>query len=133
MESNNWRDGFVRRLYGALVRGDQTAILEAVTDDVEWVNPADAMEPGTHHGREGFALALRRLTESFVYTDLRVHEIHHVDDRVLVELDAHVTGRGSGAPAVLRVAHLLTMDEERVRRFEWFFDVAAARRAAGLD
>jgi ketosteroid isomerase-like protein len=53
-------------------------------------------------------------------------------DRVLAVLTMHGRGRGSGAPAEMRVGQLWTFRRGRAVRMALFWDVDEARRAAGL-
>ena len=80
---------------------------------------------------------LRRFRDTGPWAGSPVHfepeQFFDVDnDRVLVFVRVSVTGRGSGAPVDIRVAHELTVRQGRVVRFKVHTDRAEALEAAGL-
>ena len=65
----------VRRIYeGGLSDGDPARFLDAfAVSEIEYVNPPEAVEPGTRRGRIEVAQALRNTSEPF---DSSRHELH---------------------------------------------------------
>jgi ketosteroid isomerase-like protein len=51
----------VRRFYDAWARGDFPGPLELMDPDIEYVNPAEAVEPGIRRGVPAFAQAVEKL------------------------------------------------------------------------
>lgn len=49
--------------------GDPTAALEFIDAAFEFVNPADAVVPGTRHGHEGFLLAMQSAVDAPMTTE----------------------------------------------------------------
>jgi ketosteroid isomerase-like protein len=81
---------------------------------------------------------MRRFRESGPWGGSPIHFIPErfidVDDeRVLVLLRVSATGSGSGAPVDLAVAHVITLREGRLVRFEVYRDRDEAFAAAGLS
>ncbi len=98
-----------------------------VDEHLEYVNPPDAIETGTLHGRS----ALGKVLE--VYPDFRF-DVERVadagDDVVVVGL---VTGTSpSGVPAEDRQVYVWTVKSGRAVRFRWFRDSAQAFQEVGL-
>ena len=65
MSSNNVE--LVRRIYSTGAwdsDGDPTLALELIDPEFEFVNPADAVVPGTRHGHEGFLLAMQSAVDA---------------------------------------------------------------------
>jgi ketosteroid isomerase-like protein len=124
----------VRRLLEGFNRGANLAELEELDDDIEYVNPSDAMEPGTRHGRAEFQRVLSMLFDSF--DDLHI-EVERVLDagpgRVLVLAQFQVRGRGSGVRMDQPQSYLCTLRDGRAVRVEWFWGHEAGLAAAGLD
>ena len=97
-------------------------------EDLEYVNPPDAIETGTLRGRG----ALGKVLE--VYPDFRF-DVERVvdagDDVVVVGL---VSGTSpSGIPAEDRQVYVWTVKDGRAVRFRWFRDPAQAFQDVGLE
>jgi ketosteroid isomerase-like protein len=117
--------------FSAMERGDLDTIAALADQDVVFVNPAYALEPGTRHGPEGLRAGLGAMLD--VFEDLRFtyERVLELGDRVLVA--GTFTGRGKGSGMVFdpaAFAVLLTMRGDRLVRFEWFSDAAEAEQAA---
>jgi ketosteroid isomerase-like protein len=59
----------VREIYRR-AEGDGRFPDELLDDDVEWVNPPDAVETGTRRGRDAFHAALQSTGEAFDRTEI---------------------------------------------------------------
>jgi ketosteroid isomerase-like protein len=116
----------IRALYESLAADG--SIDEFVTDDFEYVNPPDAVEPGTRDGRASFRAVLD------IYPDFRVEPetFYDLGDDVLVIGTAHGTG-ASGLEIHSRMGFLWTLKDGRAVRFEWFTNPDTAREATGVN
>jgi len=123
----------IRVAYADFSRGDWTNLLESLDPEVEWHNPADALEPGVRHGRDSFKVALERVLDSFEISSIELERITEVGDRVVVLLHVQGEGRGSGVPLDQRFGHVLTMRKGKAIRFAWFTSQAQALEAVGLS
>ena len=94
----------MRAVYQAFLARDFDAIADQLDPDVEYVNPDDAVEPGTRSGVEEFVLALRRL----------VRFITH--------------GKESAIRLELEFGHLLAWRDGKICRLEWFRTGDEAKR-----
>ena len=108
------------------------AELEQFMDpEIEWVNPADAIEGGIRKGIAG----MRIVFENFVSgagagATVELDELEQRGDRVFIQVRAHVKGAASGAEVVgPPVGMIYTFRDGRVLRIEWHYDVAKARAA----
>jgi ketosteroid isomerase-like protein len=118
----------VREIYSAWLEGRSARDL--IAEDVEYVNPPDAVEGGTRRGRAAF----RGIRDA--YDDVRIEPLEYIEtpgDDVLVI--ARVTGRGQGSGVEIdwRQGYIWTVSDGRAVRFRWFSDPEHARSAAGLQ
>ena len=123
----------VRRLYEAWQRDGLGVVPELMDPDIEWVNPPNAIEPGTRRGYDGFAAA----AESFagVYRESRVTDasFHDAGDRIAVSATMSSHGGGSEFPIVTQRGYVFELRDGRVTRFSWFTDPLQAIEAVGLS
>jgi ketosteroid isomerase-like protein len=112
----------VDKLFAAVAGGDIEGALRYVRPDAEWVNPDNAMEPGTRRGLDGVRTALTALRDSF--DDLRFDISRtDLDDRVLVTGTFSGVGRVSGAAfGPQTFGALLTLTDGEVQRYQWYLD-----------
>ena len=120
----------VRRVYVALNEGGSVPELMSrleplLTPDAEWVNPDHAIERGTRVGAEGWSTALEN-TQGGLGADvtLRLDELIVVGpDRIFVQGHLGSKGTSSGVEIGQAVGTDWTIEDGRVRRMEWSFDV----------
>jgi uncharacterized protein len=120
----------VRRIY-AVFDGDLEALLALLDPEVEYVNPEDAIEPGTRRGHEGIRAVFKHLDEVFAEYRHEPHDFVEVGDQVVVPLTFSARGRQSGAELRHEEAHLWSVRDGLGLRVEWFRDLSAALEAAG--
>jgi uncharacterized protein len=115
----------VRAIYDAWRAGRSAR--EYVTEDIEYVNPHDAVETGTRHGYESLVSVFD------VYPDFRVDPERFIEagDEVVVIGTAHGTG-ASGLGIHMRQGYVWTIEDGRAVRFRWFTNPAEALEAAGV-
>ena len=125
----------VRRIYEErLIDRDPERLLEQLfTPDVEYVNPPEAVEPGTRRGPVAVARAFRSSAEFYdlPWNDLR--ELFDCGDTVVAAVSFRTRGRGSHSEVVQQEAHSWTLRDGRVARYEWGRDLEAALEAARLQ
>ena len=122
------QDGF-----NALGCGDFESFLAMLDRDVEWVNPAYAIEPGTRRGIGEFRDALDRLRASLGDVRPEVLEMIDAGDGVVVVGRWRGEGAGSGVPIEATFSSVVTVQDSQVVRYEWFRDRAEALEAVGLS
>jgi uncharacterized protein len=121
----------VRRIYAAWAVGDIPGPLELFDDDVEYVNPPGAIEPGTRSGIAEFTRATEKLLEAWEFWQGEAEDTKAEGDRVAVLVRYRARGRGSGAEVEGRESALFTFRDGKVARYEWFHGEADAFEALG--
>jgi ketosteroid isomerase-like protein len=116
----------VRAIYDAWLAG--TSARELIAQDLEYVNPPDAVESGTRRGRKSLAIIRE------VYPDFRVEPERYIDagEDVVVIGTARGTG-ASGLEVQWRQGYIWTVEDGQAIRMRWFNDPDEALAAAGLS
>jgi len=116
----------VRAIYEAWAEGRSAASL--IDKELEYVNPPDAVEPGTRRGRHYLA----KIRE--VYPELRLEPERYIDagDDVVVIAKVRGRGRGSGLETRWSQGYVWTIERGQAIRFRWFNDPGDALKAAGV-
>ena len=104
-----------------------------LTDDVEWVNPPDAVEPGSRGGADGFNDAIASIYEGWDESRFEPERVIESGDDV-VALGA-LRARGRKVDFEIRQEHsqVWTFRDGRVARMRWFNSHREALEAAGLS
>jgi uncharacterized protein len=100
--------------------------------EIEWVNPPEAVEPGTRRGIDAFAAAAESVSETFDGVGVEIDELLDAGNRVVVVATLHGRGRGSGADVERRQGYIWTIRDGKAIRFEWFTSADDALTAAGV-
>lgn len=129
MQGEGSRAAIVRRLYEAFDAARFEA--EPFDPDVEYVNPPDAIEPGTRRGVDKMREALESVREGFGQAKLEVERMEEAGERVAVRLSMGVRGPASGIEGAVPQSHLWTFRDGKIVRFEWSFDSDWAFQAVG--
>ena len=116
----------IRSIYA--LWAEEKSARHLIAEDLEYVNPPNAVDPGTHHERRKLA-AVRD-----VYPDFKVEpeEYFDVGEDVVVIGTARGTA-ASGITTQWRQGYIWTIREGKAIRFRWFNDPKEALEAAGLD
>jgi ketosteroid isomerase-like protein len=99
-----------------------------IAEDLEYVNPPNAVEPGTRRDRRALA------SVRDVYPDFHFEPERYVDagdDVVVIGIARGTTA--SGVEAQWRQGYIWTIQAGKAIRFRWFNDPAEALEAAGLS
>ena len=123
----------VQRIYDhGLLDGDPARLLDLMGPDVEYVNPKEAVDPGTRRGRDEVAKALTALGE-FDWTSNDLHELFDAGDSVVAQVTFRARSQRSEHQLAQDEAHTWTVRDGRIVRFEWGRDLTAALEAVGRD
>ena len=117
----------IRRIYDAW--GREESARDFIADDVEYVNPSYAVEPGTRRGRRSFAVVRD------TYADFAPRVERLIDagsDEVVVLARYAASGVGSGVPVEGEHGYVWTVRDGLAVRFQWFHSHREALEAAGL-
>jgi ketosteroid isomerase-like protein len=106
---------------------------EALAENAEWVNPDDAVEPGSRRGADSFRQAVASVYEGW---EESVFEIERVTDRgenVIALGRLRTRGRATGIESTIPHGEIWTFDAGKVVRMCWFNTHAETLAAAGVD
>ncbi len=121
-------------VYKAINRADIDGILRLQAEDVEWHGPPAFPDlAGPHHGHEGVRTYARCVSDAWEEFSIRAEKFVELGDRVLVLTRERGRGRASGIEVQSRpTAHLWTLQDGRVSRFQVFWDREEGLREAGV-
>lgn len=122
----------VRRIYQAWGKGMAEDWRELLDPDIEWVNPPDAVEPGTRRGLEDFTAALAMVSDTFDGPRLEIEEFLDMGEQVVVIGLLRGRGQSSGITVERRQGYVWTIQDGRAVRFAWFNDAGEALESAGV-
>jgi ketosteroid isomerase-like protein len=112
---------------------DPAAAFRFLDPSIEFVNPKDAVVPGTRHGHEGFAIAMQSADDAFESFSHEPLAYQDAGEHVLVDIMFHARG-GTSQIALSRPEwHVWTLRDGKAIRVEWFKDREEALRYAGLE
>jgi ketosteroid isomerase-like protein len=105
---------------------------EHLADDAEWVNPHDAIEPGTRHGAAGFNEAIRSVFSAWDEVRLEVERLIENGDDVVALGTLHGRVHGPGMEIDSPHGQIWTFRDGRVIRMQWFNTHDETLDAAGM-
>ena len=118
----------VRRIQERLDRRDWDTDL--IAEDIEYVNPPYAIEPGTRYGRDSFKV-VRDTWEDFRF---EIERFVDAGGDVLVTLGRYTaSGPSSGIQLTGEHGYVWTIRDGQAVRFEWFQSHRQALEAAGVE
>ena len=123
----------VRALYDAWARDEFPGPPELLDPDIEYVNPAGAIEPGTRRGIDAFQHAIEKVLEVWTSWEMEPERFEAVGNCVAVVVRYRAVGRSSSLEVEGRESALWTLRDGRVIRYAWFHgpdDAIAAADAA---
>jgi uncharacterized protein len=121
----------VQQAYESFGRGDIQAVLNSLSDQVEWRTPKTEGVPfgGEYRGREGVGRFFSELNQHEEITRFEPRDFIAQGDRVVAlgfyASNVKATGRKSESEWV----HLFTIRDGKVVKFQEFFDTAGAMLA----
>ena len=105
---------------------------ELLAEDAEWVNPAEAVEPGTRRGAEAFNRAVANVFAAWDDVHFETERVIDNGDDVVAlgRLRGHIHGPGMEVESPH--GEIWTFRDGRVTRMEWFNTHRETREAAAL-
>ena len=124
----------VRAAYAAFNRRDFKAVSEFLHPELEWHPYLGAVEGSIYRGRDAVVKMWSDLDDSFGGS-LRVEPVEVIDrgEQIIVVIDAHGTGSGSGAEVRQSWAQVATLRDGLIWHVEPYPDRLSALEAAGLS
>jgi ketosteroid isomerase-like protein len=118
----------VRRIHDAWARNEP--VWEFLADDMEYVNPSYAVEPGTRVGRKAFG----SVRETYPDFQLHVESLVDAGDEDVVVLGRYTaSGGASGISLEGEHGYVWTIRDGVAVRFRWFQSHREALEAAGVE
>ncbi len=101
-------------------------------EDVEWINPPYAVEPGTRRGIEGFNEAIESVFDAWDEWRFEPQRLLELDGDVLAL--GQVSGRSQGAGVEITRPHaqIWSFRDGKATRCRWFHGHEEALEAAGV-
>ncbi len=117
----------VQRCYEALGRGDIPAVLDLMTDDVEWTLQGPSAIPfaGTRRGREAVAEFYSSLGENVEFQQFEPREFVARGDTVVVLGYERSLIKPTGRTIEHEWAHVYTLRDGKIAKGRFFEDTAA--------
>ena len=123
----------IQDLYAAFQRGDLSAILACVTDDVDWNNQGVASREcpwnGDFSGKTGLPGFFQALDQCLAFRVFEPRAFVEQGDRVLVELHIESDLKKNGRPLENDAVHAWTFAGDKVSRYRHYNDTAAELEA----
>lgn len=121
----------VQAAYRAFATRDIESLLALLAPDVEWGEPDNPSIPssGTRHGVDGVRDWLRIGNDTEEILAFEPERFIAQDDAVAVIGRTTVRARPTGRTYGTDFVHLIVVQNGRIRRFQEFFDTAAAAEA----
>jgi ketosteroid isomerase-like protein len=104
-----------------------------LADDVEWVNPPDAVERGTRKGIEGFNEGIASVFDAWDEVRFVPERIIDRADDVIALGEVHGRGRAAGIETARPHGEIWTFRDGKAIRMRWFHSHAETLEAAGLS
>ena len=123
----------VRQAYEAFGRGDIAAVLDLLTDDVDWTLQGPSAIPwaGTRRGREAVAEFFSLIGENLEFERFEPREFVAQGDTVVVLGDERSVVRPTGRAFENEWAHVYTLRDGKIAKGRFFEDTAAQVVAFG--
>jgi ketosteroid isomerase-like protein len=118
----------VRQIYDAWDRN--ASARDFIAEDVEYVNPSYAVEPGTRVGRRSFVVVRE------TYEDFKIRVEGFIDaggDDIVVLARYTASGTASGVRLEGEHGYVWTLRDGQAVRFRWFSSHAEALESAGIS
>jgi uncharacterized protein len=131
--SEQANEAVVRGIYDSFLRGDLPAVLEALTEDVEWswYGPGELPFAGTWTGREAVAKWFGVIADTVEFRHFNPTDFEFVaqGETVVVLGYEQDTARRTGRQFDQQWVQFLTIRDGKVARFRQFPDTAAVDAA----
>ena len=106
---------------------------ELLTEQAEWVNPDDAVEPGRRRGADSFLEAIASVFEGWEESVFDIERVIEHGGDVIALGQLRTRGRATGIESTVPHGEIWTFDDGKVARMCWFNTHEETLLAAGLD
>jgi ketosteroid isomerase-like protein len=131
---------FVRGLIEGAPQMDKQALLAALPEliaqacdpEIEWIEDPQRADGRVYRGHEGVRESWERWFEQWDEYGYEAERFVDYGDTVLVVTREYARGATSGATVSARNYHVITLRDQKILRYQEFYNEAAALEAAGL-
>ena len=131
---------FVRGLWEGAPQMDSQALLAALPEliaqtcdpEIEWIEDPQRADGRVYRGHEGVLESWKRWLEHWDEYGYEVERFVDCGDIVFVVSREHARGATSGATVSAVNYQVITLRDQKILRYQEFYDEAAALEAAGL-
>src|SRR5206468_4878146 len=126
----------VQSAYEAFGRGDMAAFAEVMADDIEWVDPGDPDDDpnaGTFKGKEAVLGWFGGVASTLDYTTFEPREFIAQNDKVVSLVYSEATVRDTGRAFVNPEAHVWTIRDGKLARFQSYHDTRSEEHTSELQ
>jgi ketosteroid isomerase-like protein len=106
---------------------------DLLAEDVEWVNPDDAVEPGVRRGADSFNEAIKSVFDAWVEVRFETERVIDNGDDVVALGQVRGRGRAAGVEVSRPHGEIWSFRSGKVIRLRWFHSHAETLEAAGLQ
>jgi ketosteroid isomerase-like protein len=115
----------VQDAYAAFQRGDIPGLLNSLSDDIEWVEPAVPPLGGVYRGKDGVAEFFRKVGETSEFASFEPQRFVAQGDHVIALGHYNATVRATGRTYDSDWAMLFVITGGKISKFQEFTDTAA--------
>ena len=122
----------IKDIYLAFERGDIPTLLNALTQDVDWLfvgRPEDVPFAGPRHGQEQMMAFFSTIAQTVDVLAFEPHEIMAFDNHVLVLGHERLRIKSTNQVVDSDWAHLFRLQNGKVSRVQEFYDTASIAAA----
>lgn len=131
---------FLEGLFAGAAGMDKRALLDALPDlipqmcdpEIEWVEDPRRADRRTYRGHEGVRESFERWLENFEEYEFEVERMVDCGDKVLVLAREEARGSLSGGTISQRIYAVYTFRDDKIARYQEFYEEGDALEAAGL-
>ncbi len=116
----------VHDAYAAFGRGDIAAVLDLVSDDVEWSSPRTLPHGGEFHGKTEVGGFFKAIGANWTALPLDVEAVGEVGGELVLAILGADGTRNTGTQASYGAAHAFTVRNGKITRFREYVDLGAA-------
>lgn len=123
----------VRRCYGYWADRDLSSVEKAIDPDAVLDLSRNELNPGVHHGLDGFRRFVDQIDEVWENFEIEPQEFIDAGDHVVAAVRISGKGRGSGVKVGMELFNVWTLRDGKVMKLTGGYrDRAEALQAAGL-
>jgi ketosteroid isomerase-like protein len=100
---------------------------------IEWIEDPSRADSRVYRGHEGVLASWRQWLDQWDEYGFEVERVVDCGDEVFVAAHERASGAASGARVSATIYLVVTVREQKIRRWREYYDEGAARRAAGLE